>query len=247
LMAIGVYYLYTKKCLRNEYILTVVIYSNIFLLSLLSAFTPSMEFDRFATFGFIGVAFIIGVSLDRMQKSGFLKIISIIFVILLLIGGVSFGTNPPHRGAYSVDVRIGQQSITADVMSSGAWSEKYLGRYNSMLSNIATSNVFEFYGIQKSRPYGGWKVFFPVNVSFDVLYYLKINKIDYLVVDERISRFISEIRYYFDSDELKIEKNPYKHTGPLSVESITKFDKHAAFFNIYDNGAVDIYKIINKI
>lgn len=248
LVIIGVYYLYTKKSLRNEYILTLTIFSTLFWISLLGAFTSSIEFGRFATFGFIGVAFLIGVSLERMQKNRFLKVISLISIILLLIGGVSIGTSPPHRGAYSADIRIGQQTITADVISSAAWSEKYLGRYNLMLSDRANSNVFDFYGIQKSRSYRGWEVFFPVNVSFDILYYLKISKIEYLVADERITRFISEVRYYFDREELSIENHPpYGRTEPLPGESIKKFNRHPAFSNIYDNGNINIYKIIIKI
>lgn len=248
LVTIGVYYLYTKKNLRNEYILTLAIYATLFPMSLLSAFTSSMEFGRFATFGFIGLAFLIGVSLERMQENRFLKIISVISVIILLIGGIGVGTSPPHRGHYSENIRIGQQTITADVVTSAAWSEEYLGRYNSMLSNSATSDVFEFYGIQKSRSYGGWEVFFPANVSFDVLYYLKISKIDYLMVDERISRFISDVRYYFNRAELYIENHPpYGRSEPLPVDSIKKFNMHPAFLSIYDNGNIIIYKIINKI
>lgn len=247
LMAIGVYYLYAKKSFRNEYILTLVMYSNLFFVSYLGAFTTSLEFGRFATFGFIGIAFVIGVSLERMQENRFLKIISLISVIILLIGGVSHGTNPPLRGFYSTDIGIGQQTNTVDLISSAAWSEKYLGRYNSMLSNRAASNVFEFYGIQKAKSSGGWEVFFPTNVSSNVLYYLKIFKFDYLVVDERISRFISERRFYFDRSEFYLKNYPpYGRTEPLPLESIKKFDKHAAFLKIYDNGNIDIYKIITK-
>ena len=238
----GIYYLYNKKSLHNEFILTLIIYSSLFIISLVGLFTSIIEFSRFSPFGFIGIAFLIGICLENMQKTRFFKILSLISVIILIIGGISLGTE--NRDPYSTNIRIGQQSIESKVISSAAWSEKYLGRYNSMLSNSATSNVLEFYGIQKSISYGGWEVFFPTNVSFNATYYLESNGINYLAVDKRISIYISEVRYYFDRDELYIPNHPpFGRTEPLPLESITKFDKHVAFSNIYKNGNIAIYKI----
>lgn len=240
---LGIYYLYGGKNLRNENVLTLVLYSSLFLLSLLGSITLSVEFGRFGTFGFIGIALLIGVSLDRMQKNRLLKLVSLASVILLFIGAVSIGTNPPHRGAYSSDIYIGQQTVTGDVIFAADWSKQYSGRYNTMVSNIAVSNVFDSYGIQKSIFYGGWEVFFPSNITPEVLNYLKINKINYLVVDERISRFTSETHYFFERRELDMENHaPYGNTEPLPSESLSKFDRYSSFMKIYNNGHIKIYK-----
>lgn len=243
LSSIGFYYLLTKKNFRNEYVLALSLYSSLFIISLFGTITSAMEFGRFLTFGFISVAFLIGVSMDQMNKNPFLKMASLIAVILLLIGSASVGTNPPHRSAYSENIRIGQQTITLDVITAANWSEQYLGRYNTMVSNTAVSNVFDFYGIQKSGSYGGWEVFFPQNVSSGVVDYLTTNNISYLVVDGRISRFTSETLYYFELKELKIENHPpYGNTEPLPEVSLSKFNEYPAFMKIYNNGNIKIYK-----
>lgn len=241
----GIYYLYSKKKLFNEYVLTLTIFSGLFFVSLLGALTAAFEVGRFATYGFIGIAFLIGVSIEGIQKIRPLKIIVPVIIMLLFIGGISVGISSPYRGSYSDNIRFGQPTITMDVVSSADWSEKYMGRYNRVISDMVTGSVFDHYGYQRVILFSAWNVFFPSDINSEVLKHLNFYAIDYLAVDNRVTKYISELRYYFDRRELYVENHPeYGRTEPIPIGSIKKFDNSTIFLKIYDNGNIGIYNIL---
>lgn len=241
----GIYYLYSKKKLFNEYVLTLTIFSGLFFISLLGALTAAFEVGRFSTYGFIGIAFLIGVSIEGIQKIRYLKIAVPIVIILLFIGGISVGISSPYRGSYSDNIRFGQPTITTDVISSADWSEKYMGRYNRVISDMVTGSVFDHYGLQKVILFSAWNVFFPSDINPEVLNHLNFYAVDYLTVDNRVTKYISELRYYFDRGELYIKDHPaYGRTEPIPIGSIKKFDNSTIFLKIYDNGNIGIYNIL---
>lgn len=249
LVFMGIYYLYSKKKIYNGYILTLTIFCGLFFLSLVGMVTSSFGIERFFTFGFIGIAFLLGISIDRierikmLQKIRLSRVLAIISVSLLLIGGVSIGTTSPFRGSYSNNSRIGQETITTDLIYSAEWSEKYLGRGNTFISDIVTGAAFGNYGFQKVSPYSAWEVFFPSDVDKGVLDHLKIYVIDYLAVDKRVTRLVSELGYYFENEELYIKNHPMYGRKPMPIDSIQKFDNSSTFYKMYDNGNINIYKV----
>jgi hypothetical protein len=240
LILIGIYYLKNKKKL-DAYALTMIIFSTLFFISLIGTMTSSFEISRFSTFGFIGVSLFIGASINKFNKKIFLRFLAIILVILLLIGGVSLGTSSPYRGSYSNNIRVGQSTITADSISSATWSETYAGRYNTFASDQATGAVLEYYGMQ--RVITNWEIFYPPTVDKSVLYHLRYNNASYLATDIRITKFISELRYYFNIDELYLNES-YGRTKPFPENLIKKFDNNEMFLKIYDNGNINIYNIV---
>lgn len=245
LVFIGIYYLYSKKKLFNEYVLTLIIFSGLFFVSLLGALTAAFEVGRFATYGFIGIAFLIGVSVEGMQKIRYLKIVVPIIIMLLFIGGISVGISSPYRGSYSDNIRFGQPTITTDLISSADWSEKYMGRYNRVISDMVTGSAFDHYGSQKVILFSAWDAFFPSEINPGILNHLNFYAIDYIIVDNRITKYISELRYYFDRRELYIKDHPaYGRTEPIPISSIKKFDDSTIFLKIYDNGNIGIYNIL---
>lgn len=243
----GIYYLYSKKRLLDEYVLTLTIFSGLFFVSLLGALTTAFEIGRFSTYGFIGVAFLTGVSIERIQKIGSFKIVVLVSIALLLIGGISVGISSPYRGSYSDNIRVGQPTITTDTIYSADWSEKYMGRYNRIISDMVVGSVFGYYGSQKVILFSAWNVFFPSYINSEVLNHLNFYMIDYLVVDNRVTKYISELRYYFDREELYIKDHPgYGRIEPMPISSIKKFDDSPIFLRIYDNGNIYIYKISRR-
>lgn len=242
-VSFGIYYIYAKKRFE-EYILTLTIFSGLFFISLIGTLTSSFEIGRFSTYGFIGIAFLIGIAIEKMQKIEYLKHFIFVSIILLLIGGISVGISSPFRGSYSDNIRIGQQTITADTISASEWSEKYMGRYNVVTSDIATGSSLEYYGFQNVKMDQAWEIFFPSVVDSEGLYYLKSYNITYIATDKRLSRHISELRYYFKRDELDIKDHPpYGRTETLPIISIIKFDDSDAFLKIYDGGNIGIYRL----
>ncbi len=256
----GIGYLYKKKKIYSGYILTLIIFCMLFFVSLIGMMTSSFAIERFFTYGFIGVAFILGLSIERIDrikmplpyfrspKFGMPRIsisfFALVIVLLLLIGGVSMGTVPPFRGSYSNNSKIGQESMTTDLMRSALWSEKYLGRGNTFISDTISGAAFEHYGFQKVSIYSAWDVFFPSDINRSVLDHLDIYVIKYLAVDRRITRSTSELGYYFDKEELYIKDHPkYGRDEPMPIESIQKFDNSSTFYRMYDNGNINIFKI----
>lgn len=238
-MLIGIYYLKNRKKF-DAYVLTLIVFSAIFFLSLIGTLTSSFEVSRFSTFGFIGVAFFVGVTLEEINKRKYLKFLAIFSVVLLLIGGISLGISSPFRGSYSDNIRVGQQTITIDTISSADWTEKYIGRYNTVASDMVTASVLERYGMQ--RVISNWEIFYSPKVDDKVLYHLRYNDAKYVATDKRITQYISELYYYFGRDELYM-KESYGRTKPLPVKLIKKFDYSEIFLRIYDNGNINIYII----
>lgn len=245
LVFIGIYYLFKNKKLGTSgHILALIIFCGLFFVSLIGSLTASFEIGRFSTYGFIGIAFFIGISIEMLQKNKLTKIIIGIAVILLLVGGISVGISSPYRGSYSDHIRIGQQTITIDTIYSAEWSEKYMGRRNGIMADIATGAAFKYYGSQNAKTDRAWDVFFPSNVGPGVISNLVSRQVDYVAVDKRITRFISELRYYFSRDELSIKDHPvYGRTESLPESSIKKFDDSIIFSKMYDNGNINVYKV----
>ena len=210
-------------------------------MSLIGAVTSSFEISRFATYGFAGVALFIGVSINEFNKKKILKLLTIISVAILLIGSVSLGTSSPYRGSNYNNIRVGQQTITADSISSAEWSEKHMGRYNTIASDLTTSAVIEYYGMQ--RVITNWGIFYPTTVDGGVLYHLRYNNVSYIVTDLRITKYVPELHYYFDRDELRMNTS-YGRTKPLPLGLLKKFDDSEIFLKIYDNGNINIYKMM---
>lgn len=244
LILIAIYHLYSKKKI-DIYIITLTIFSGLFFLSLFGSLTSSFEIGRFSTYGFIGIAFLIGISIERIQRIRPLKIMAFITVVFLLIGGVSVGTSPPYRGSYSDSIRIGQETITADSLQSAMWFENHMGRRNPITTDIATGTVFEHYGYQALQKGPIWDVYISPVVDDKVLSDLRSNGVYFIIIDNRITRTTSELRYFFDRKELYVKDHPgYGRTKPLPVDYIRKFDNYSIFQEIYDNGNINIYKVM---
>jgi hypothetical protein len=235
----GLYYLKNRRKL-DEYTVAMAVFTVIFLMSLVGMVTSSFELYRFSTFGFTGVAFFIGVSMDEFNKNKILKLLMVSAVVILLIGGLSLGI-AQYRGGYSDNIRFGQQTITIDSISSAEWFEKYMGKYNTVASDHTTGAVFEYYGIQKAIT--NREVFYPTQVDDDVLYNLRYNNASYVVTDQRITKYTAELHYYFSRDELNMN-NSYGDNKPFPINLIKKFDNSTLFTKIYDNGNINIYKMI---
>lgn len=239
-MLIGLYYLNNKKRL-DAYAVAMVIFSAMFFMSLIGMVTSSFEISRFSTFGFTGIAFFIGISINEFNKHKILKFLIVIFIVIILIGGISLGTASPYRGSYSGNVAFGQQTITIDSISSAEWSEKYMGKYNTIASDHTTGAVLEYYGMQRSIT--NWEIFYPTKVDGNVTYDLRYNNASYVATDERITKYTSELHYYFSRDELYMN-NSYGNTKPFPIDLIKKFDNSEFFAKIYDNGDINIYKLL---
>ena len=269
LAVIGIYISFKQK--KDDNFLkcltfTLVIYGPIlFMLSLGLIPTSGSELSQ-RTWGFlfIGLSFFSAITLDRLlgrlypndlndlknnrySPNVIIGIIVFITIVTIIIGGVSIGNKPVHREPDLLypSVVSGAGSMTTDVFYSARWFENNFGRYNRMAGEKTTSAIFNSYGNQDVERWNSWKIFLPETIDNGVLSSIRTFRINYLIVDNRILKYAAEYRSYFDNSHIYEKLYPvYGSSGLLPIESIDKFNNHNRFGKFYDNGNINIYKII---
>jgi len=243
LTVLGIYILTSKKQ-HNIYTYTLISFVVIFMISLLGLLTSSFEFSRFQAFGFIGIAFFMGVTFEALQQRRYIKYISLVLIILLFVGGVSLGIESGSYKVHSSDTqRIGYQTVTVDLLSSAVWYKNHINENNLSVSDLSTNLIFNIYG-NRNTNYMSYEIFYPSIIEPQLVSYLKRNKRDFLIVDKRITELTATLHYYFERRELYINNHPgYGNTKILPISSIKKFDDNIAFIKIYDNENIFIYKM----
>jgi hypothetical protein len=67
---------------------------------------------------------------------------------------------------------------------------------------------------------------------------LKLGRIDYVVVDRRLSTDLPGVGFYVDRDS---EPKAFEYERPLPRSAVTKFETVPGLKRIYDNGEIAIY------
>jgi hypothetical protein len=258
LSMIGIYYYY-KYYRKNLYISTLVIYGPILYIPTLGFILTSGQELAIRLWGFlyIGISLMIAICVNRLlankkennnNKNKLIIIFVYLSIILILIGGISIGNKPIHRIPSLLYPKLvaGAGSMTSDVFNSASWFENHLGRYHNMTGDITTTMIFSRYGGQSA--YSAWQAFFPEIIDKDSLYYLNNFKVNYIIVDKRITTSLAEYGMYFSESEVDspYKKNGYGINQPLPKKNIEKFDNSDILYKIYDNGNIGIYGVYNR-
>jgi hypothetical protein len=165
-------------------------------------------------------------------------------VLVLFVGGVTVFWPPYSRlpGPYlaGTDLRaVSQQGIAA-----ARWMRGHLGPGHQVLTDRTNGQVAGAYGEQD--PVGGsvgdFSIALPMTAS-DLnrrgMKVLRGKKVEYLIVDTRLSDSIPIRGWYFSSSELYTK--PY--TEPIPLAKLTKFGDLNGIDLVYDDGAIRIYDI----
>jgi hypothetical protein len=223
----------------------------LYIFTLVFVLTSSQELAvRTWGFTYIGISLMVAICVNRLYNNEnshkFKKLFIYLAIILILIGGISIGNKPIHRipSLLSPKLAAGTGSMTTDVYISASWFENHFGKHNNMTGDIITSMIFSMYTDQYVS--SEWQVFFPIIMDVYTLNFLYYNKIDYIIVDKRITTSFPEIGMYFGRNELNA---PYNNSRirPLPKENIEKFDNTTLTYKLYDNGNIYIYYINGKL
>jgi hypothetical protein len=246
LSGLGVYFIRKDK-LHGTLIWSCVLYGPL-LIFLMLPLIPTLAADiayRSMPFLFIGAALIIAYAASRMiwNRHLLLKAFAFGAIILIAMAGISLRGNESGRFAGSSNLASGSSAIMSDVIYASDWFELSAGRYNNVSGDVTVSAVFGGYGVQNANSLGAWDIFFPKTIDSNVIGNLTSSNINYLVVDKRITEFLGQYGYYFDSTELDMKNHAdYGATQPLPIECISKFDNSTLFNRIYSNGNIAIYR-----
>lgn len=248
---LGCFYIYSKK-IRNPINISLVVYGIFFFSTVPLILTNNPEIGRFWTFFFIGVSFAVGLGINILysKRVKFFKIPKILLLILILfifMGGISIGTKPSYRipsGSHFSILASGPSTITLDVFHASDWFEAHFGSRNKLVGDKTIITVFGGYGEQIVDTRNVMNLFYPITIDSTFQEYMYNNSfyIDYVVLDYRIVTSLAEYGSYFDIPT-SINSYSYGQTIPLPLDSLNKFNKIPYLYKIYSNANIDIYSI----
>jgi hypothetical protein len=165
-------------------------------------------------------------------------------VIVLFVGGVTIFWPPYSRlpGPYlaGTDLRaVSQQGIAAV-----RWMRGRLGPGHEVLTDRASGQIAGAYGEQ--NPVGGTVRDLSIALPFTSstlnrkgIRVLRNKRVEYLIVDTRLSDSVPIRGWYFSSSELYAK--PY--IEPIPLGKLTKFNRFDGINLIYDDGVIRIYNV----
>lgn len=258
LSLIGIYLIKKERNNANIFISTMIIYGPfLYILTLAIIPTSGSELStRIWGFVYIGVSFFVAVAVNKLLTKNkkychlelnlLIKMFSFLAVITLLIGGISIGDKPIHRWPDLLTPKLvsGPGSLTTDVFYASEWFESKFGYNNKMVGERTTSIIFSSLGKQDVQRWHAWKLFLPSEIDSNVKNFIRGFDLEYVIVDNRLTKSLAEYGYYFDKKENYMNLYPiYGSIELLPNESLSKFAKSDLFERFYDNGNIYLYKI----
>jgi hypothetical protein len=203
------------------------------------------------TFTYVGLAVLIGaLSVDvgrrfdgsRRRRFAFAAAVTAVLVVLL-VGNVSVQTNVDYRFpgpyVYGSDTR----SLTTELLSAAAWLRTEVGPGQRIVTTRDDGLAFGTIGDQllaaPSTGFPVWELYFSTaQPSPNLLDELRAAKYGYLVVDDRMARFLPEVGFYFEPSEPPAAVR----THPPPQAALTKVDALPWLTRIYSTDHLRIYR-----
>lgn len=163
-------------------------------------------------------------------------------IAIIFIGGWVSGTSPlwdrlPGPYLPSAD----QRSITPEGVAAAEWAGSYLGSGQRVIGDQYTRLLMATYGNERIVTTSQDQVIVsPVFTSpqfdSDVVAILRHGRIQYIVVDRRLSTGLPRIGWYFDGNEPG-------YTRPVDPAWLAKFDGVQNLSRIFDSGDIIVYDV----
>jgi hypothetical protein len=163
-------------------------------------------------------------------------------IAVMFMGGMLVGWGPPRRlpGPYLVAADV--RGVDAEGIAATRWSPSHLGPGNRMSTDRINGLLMGSYGEQRvvtglSDRRDFTPIFFAPEFTPFVEGIIANGDIHYLVVDLRLSEGLPLTGIYYDT----VEPDTFRHTKPMDLAALTKFDGARSVDRIYDSGAIVIY------
>ncbi len=226
-----------------------LIYPATLILRLTSAGTETS--NRASEFVFLGLGATIGVCflrwlavpIDSGAARVRLRLAATAAGCVVVLGGITVGQSSTTLLPGPYVVGADARSITAEGVAAARWARKALPPEGRMLADSGNKGLMAAIGMQD--PQGGF-VFgeaLGIVVTSPVLTprveaMIAYDKIEYVVVDMRLTRDLPRSGHYFDGGD------PGPYTEPMSSQAVKKFSDSAKLDKIYTSGNIRIYKVI---
>ena len=204
--------------------------------------------DRSTEFLFLGVGFVLAIGavefwLSR-APSWRRKALIIGAVAVIFFGQMIIGTEPLERLPGPYLVSADQRSVEPEGIDAAEWALAYLGPGNRIATDRTNTLLMGTYGNQavvtsSNETIATWPLFLSLEFQPQMVLILKQDKIQYLVVDHRLSTGIPIVGTYFN----KGEPDAYQYTHPIDLSALEKFDSIINVSRVFDSGDIVIYDV----
>jgi hypothetical protein len=194
----------------------------------------------FVALGILGADWLVG-SRPSPTRPGSRWIVAPVLLVVFA-GGIVSGDPPQGRlpGPYHVGAE--QRSIEPQGVDTARWALTELGPNNRLIADRTNAKLLASIGGQDpvtsaTEHLGTAYVVFARKLGPGELDVLVRGRIRYVVVDLRLARDLPIYKYYFES----AEPDAARHTSPIPLAALQKFDTLKGVTRIYDSGDIVIY------
>lgn len=204
--------------------------------------------NRSSEFLFVAVAFVLSLVVTRVRvpRSQFLLAHTMftIWAVLVFSGGVIIGWAPWARLPGSYLVSADTRSIELQGILAAEWAHDTIGPNNRIATDRINRFLMATYGQQRPiTSYGDRidtaRLFFSKSIGKREYEVLRNGQIAYIVVDRRLSSSVPLLTSYFERGE----PSTGRHTVPIALSGLTKFDSLENVYRIFDSGDIQIYDV----
>jgi hypothetical protein len=204
--------------------------------------------NRASEFLFVAVAFVLALAAvgawpaSRPARRWSAAITA--WAAVIFVGGLIVGWAPWARLPGPYLVAADSRSIEPQGVAAAAWAHSFLGPDNRIATDRVNRLIMGSYGGQR-----------PVTNAFDGVYtpglffspdigpaetdIVRRGRIQYVVVDRRLSSGLPMVGVYFEQGE----PDTYRHTTPMDSAALAKFDGLQRASRVFDSGDLAIYDV----
>jgi hypothetical protein len=204
--------------------------------------------NRSTEFLFLGVGATLAVALLELSRrrggSARRVFAAAALSLVVVLGGVAVSWQYSERLPQALHARRAPYELNGTTISADRWARESLGSGHRFASDFLNHLGLATYGAQRplwapTDHVSAWQVLEPPRVSPSVRDAIGAGKVDYVMVDRRLSASIPTSGFYFD----KGEPQAGKFSSPISAATLAKFDGVHGVSRVYDNGTQQIYDV----
>jgi hypothetical protein len=229
--------------------LAALIYPATLVLRLTSAGTETS--NRASEFVFLGLGATIGVCflrwlavpIDSGAARVRVRLAATAAGCVVILGGITVGQSSTTLLPGPYVVGADARSVTAEGVAAARWARRTLAPEGRMLADSGNKGLMAAIGLQD--PQGGAVFGLPVGtivtspvLSPRVEAMIAYDKIEYIVVDMRLTRDLPRSGHYFDGGD------PGPYSRPMAGQAVKKFSHSGKLDKIYTSGNIRIFKVV---
>lgn len=199
--------------------------------------------NRSSEFLFIAMGFVLAVAIvELMFKHKVTRIrtaIVVVYMSIMFMGGIITGQAWWARMPGEYVVGGDTLSVQPESIKAAERAAIILGRSNRVIADSLNLKMMASYGEQRIIRRLSWTFFSDVIHEPVQIAYGK-NLIRYVIVDERITRYLPINGHYFESNEPDADR----HLEPFDMAKLVKYETDPNISRLFDSGNILIYDVI---